>query len=387
MKNNKLNRRKLLQLSGTLAAATAIIPSAYGSFLLEGSLVERTPKASGKMRSFSNENPYGPSQKVQDVILSQVQRINRYPTFHQYDTNSLKSTIARKYRIDKNQIILGHGSFEILCMLSRAFGERENSIIVPGLTFNVTGRFADKLFAHKSLQIPVTRKMDIDLSATRKAVTKATRLVYLCNPNNPTGKCLSVKEIEKFCREIATPSCTVAIDEAYIELVDPVYRPATIKLLQERYNVLIIRTFSKAYGLAGLRIGYAMGVPDTIAKLESEHFGFNGLLSNLGVAGAITALNNDTYVEEYRLKNKEVRGYVQEALKNFGIEFHPSSTNFIYLNVKDFKRYKAVLEGAGFQLAVGGWPNFPNWARISIGNLNEMKAYVEAITNMDWLVV
>ncbi len=228
--------------------------------------------------------------------------------------------------------------------------------------------------------------MDIDLQATKKAITEDTRLVYLCNPNNPTGKILSVNELEKFCKEVSSANCTVAIDEAYIDLVDPEKRPDTIKLLRGDNNVLIIRTFSKAYGLAGLRVGYAMGLPETIELIKNQHYSFGGLISNVGVAAAITALKDDTYIDVYRKKNKEVRSFVEKEFRDRGIAYLPSSTNFILHEVNNVDRYKKELENAKIFPIPGGWSNYPDWCRISIGDLSHMKYYIKTISSMDWLV-
>ncbi len=383
MNNQGVHRRKFLQMGGTIAAACTIAPSLYGSALLaepEALIIKE------KMRLFSNENPYGPSKKVLESITNQMTRVNRYASFHQYDTNTLRETLAQRYSIDTNQVLLGHGSFEILCMLTRAFGQRKNSIIIPGLTFNVTGRFADKVFDHKCLQVPLDDAMQIDLEATKKAVTKETQLVYFCNPNNPTGRLLPAKTLEDFCKEIASSTCTVAIDEAYIDLVDPAARPDTVELLTEKYNVLIIRTFSKAYGLAGLRVGYALGLPATIERIRSQHYSFGGLINTVGVAAAITAIQHNAYIDIYRKQNNEVRSYVEKALKEFGIPFLPSTTNFLLMRVKDVDRYKTELKTAQISPVPGGWPNYSDWARISIGTQSEMDIFINAVSKMDWLV-
>jgi histidinol-phosphate aminotransferase len=318
-------------------------------------------------------------------MADQLSRCNRYATLHTYDTEVLKKTITDMHEIDDNQVILGHGSFEILCMLSRAFGKQENSIIVPGLTFNITGAFADKVFDHKCLKIPLSTTMDIDLTATKKAISKETQLVYICNPNNPTGKILPPKDLESFCREVASPTCTIAIDEAYIELVDDSNRPEVVKLLIEKYNVLIIRTFSKAYGMAGLRVGYIIGLPETISRINKEHYSFGGLISNVGVAAAITALQDNTYIKEYQIKNESVRLYTENALKDLGIEYIPSTTNFMLIKVTYLDRFRDDLNTAKISSGPGGWVQYPEWVRLSIGTRTEMEYFINTVAKMKWL--
>ncbi len=384
MNNQGVHRRKFLQLGGAVAAAGIISPGTYGATLLSDE--RKIMVDEEKIRLFSNENPYGPSQKVREVIKNQLSRINRYASYYEYDTNTLKATIAKINGINDSQVILGHGSFEILCMLTRAFGKSKNSIIVPGFTFNVTGRFADKVFDHKCIQVPLNTKMDIDLDATRKAVTKDTQLVYICNPNNPTGKILNANDLENFCKDVAKSTCTVAIDEAYIDLVNPANRSDIVKLLIEKHNVLVIRTFSKAYGMAGLRVGYAMGLSETIDRIKSECYSFDGLICNIGVAAAITALNDNTYINEYRVKNIKVRTYTENALKSLGIDYLPSTTNFMLVKANNVDRYKAELKKAGISPVPGGWFNYPEWSRISIGTQSEMENFISIVRKMDWLV-
>ncbi|MFD2562113.1 pyridoxal phosphate-dependent aminotransferase [Aquimarina rubra] len=380
------NRRKFLQVGGTFAAVSIATPLAFGaSVFTDGG--DRPKDTEENLRLFSNENPYGPSQKVLDAVSKHNNRINRYASFHTHDTDKLKKTIAQQQGIEENQVILGHGSFEILCMLTRAFGQEQNSIIVPATTFNVTAAFADRIFDHKTLRIPLTKEMDIDLKATISAVTKDTKLVYICNPNNPTGKALSAADLTSFCKNVSSQTCTVAIDEAYIELMNPSKRPDTIQLLREKYNVLIIRTFSKAYGLAGLRVGYAVGLSQTIAKLHHEFYSFGGLISNPGVVAAMTALEDNKYVDVYRKRNAEVRSFVENNLRKMGIKYLESNTNFILMDVKDSKRFRSELKPFGMAIVPGGGKQYPTWVRISIGTLSQIKVFLKAVEGMEWLKV
>ncbi|AXT55417.1 histidinol-phosphate aminotransferase family protein [Aquimarina sp. AD1] len=384
MKATGFNRRKFLQLGSTLAVASTISPISYGATLLDKNDVKPLGNDEN-IRLFSNENPYGPSQKVLDAITNNTNRVNRYASFHSYSTDTLKEKIAKINGIEKDQVIFGHGSFEILCMLTRTFGQQRDGIIVPATTFNVTAAFADRIFDHKVKRILLTDGMDIDLETTKKEITKNTKLVYICNPNNPTGKSLPAAKLESFCKELATTNCTIAIDEAYIELMESSRRPDTIELLKQKYNVLIIRTFSKAFGLAGLRVGYAMGLPETIAKLNHDSYTFSGLIGNPGIVAAITALDDIDYVDEYRKKNVEVRTYMESSLKKMGLKYLKSDTNFMLIEVKDVKRLKEELVPFGIAIFPSGGKHYPTWARISIGTLQEMKIFFNAINTMNWL--
>ncbi|SEK37062.1 histidinol-phosphate aminotransferase [Aquimarina amphilecti] len=384
MNTTGFNRRKFLQMGSTLTVASTISPISYGASLLDNNTLEFMG-SDKNIRLFSNENPYGPSNKVLDAIAKNANRVNRYASFHSYSTDTLKEKIANINGIEQNQIIFGHGSFEILCMLTRTFGQEQDSIIVPATTFNVTAAFADRIFDHKVKRIKLTKEMDIDLETTKKAITKNTKLVYICNPNNPTGKSLLAKELESFCKQVATPSCTVAIDEAYIELMEPLKKLDTIELLKQKYNVLIIRTFSKAYGLAGLRVGYAMGSSETIAKLYHESYTFGGLIGNPGIVAALTALDDTTYVEAYRKKNSQVRACMEKCLEELGLKYLKSDTNFMLIDVKDVKRLKEELVPFGIAIFPSGGKHYPTWARISIGTLEQMKTFLNAINTMKWL--
>ncbi|MFV9550864.1 aminotransferase class I/II-fold pyridoxal phosphate-dependent enzyme [Algibacter sp. PT7-4] len=385
MESKNFNRRRFLQFGGMAAAAATISPTLYASTFAHTN-EQIQPLKEPKIRLFSNENPYGPSKKVQEVIAQQVSRVNRYSSFNPFDTDHLIETIAQKHGLDNNQVIIGHGSFDILRMLTRAYGKTKNSLIMPGLTFNVVGRFADKVYDHKQQKIPLTQDMSIDLKATEEAVTSETQLVFICNPNNPTGKILDASTLETFCKWVATKNCLVVVDEAYIDMLTPNMRPKTVQLLQEKHNVLIVRTFSKAYGMAGLRIGYALGLPETIARIKSEYHTFGGLLNNIGVAAAITALKDNAYVEDFRVKNDAVKTYVQNNLSRLGIEYIPSYTNFILINVKDITKYRERLKTYGIEPIGGSGKNYPNWSRISISTQEDMAYYLKAVKTMDWLI-
>lgn len=379
MNNQDFNRRKFLQTGGLTMATAIISPTTLASITLKKENQKNSIENKTKIRLFSNENPYGPSKKIQEVIKNELLRANRYASYHKYDTNHLIEAIADKNGIETNQVILGHGSFDILRMLARAFGKTKNSLISPELTFNVIGGFADKVFDHKHLKIPLSENLDLDLVATEKAVTKDTQLVYICNPNNPTGKVLNIDKLESFCKRVASKNCVVAIDEAYIDMIEPNERPKTVDLLKHEYNVLIIRTFSKAYGLAGLRVGYAMGLAETIKRINSEHYAFTGLINSLGIAAAMTALKSDTHLTDFRKKNNKVKKYTENALTNLGIEYIPSHTNFIFLNVKDIKRYRIGLKAFDISPVGSGGKKYPNWSRVSIGTQQDMEYYIKAL--------
>lgn len=385
MNNQNYNRRKFLQLGGMSLATSALLPAFSYRYESESKIDSFSEDGDDKIRLFSNENPYGPSPKVQEVILQELSRVNRYSSFYKYDTNHLIEAIAKKHNLENNQVVVGHGSIDVLRMMTRAFGQTKNSLIMPEVTFNVIGRFADKVFDHKQIKIPLNANMEIDLENTEAAITPETQLVFICNPNNPTGHVLDNKKLENFCKRVATASRVVAIDEAYIELLDPSARPRTVKLLTEKFNVLIIRTFSKAHGLAGLRIGYVMGLPETIERIKNQHYSYPGLLNNIGVAAAITSLEDEAYLAEYRAKNNTVRAYTQNALSDLGVEFLPSQTNFIFLKIQDIKRYREGL--AKYKISPVGSPSaYPEWSRISVSDQKDMEHYISAVRSLDWLV-
>ena len=375
--NSKVPRRKFLKLGSAAALAGTVGPQLQAASWIKNQMVFYDN--SEKVRLFSNENPYGPSAEVLQVIAQQSKRVNRYASYHPFATDQLAEAIAQKNNLTSSQVLLGHGSFEILCMLSRAFGGSPGSILAPELTFNVIAAYANKIFENATTYVPVNSEADIDLQATINAITPATKLIYLCNPNNPTGKLLPADLVEDFCKEVASGDRVIAIDEAYIDLVPPQRRPDLMKLLQEKCNILSIRTFSKAYGMAGLRIGYLMGLPETIQKIKDHHIGFYGLLNNHGTAAAITALANDNYVENYRLKNQEVRDWVIGELQKSGLRVLESNTNFIMHEVGDVKRFKEVIKNAGLGILPGGWPKYPDWVRVSIATRSEMEAYMAEI--------
>lgn len=335
-------------------------------------------------RLLYNENPYGPSEESKKMIAQNIDRSNRYCTFHQYDYQALKELIANQEGLKSENILLGHGSFEPLTWLAIHFGRNNGEIIVPSPTFDVIGLIGRKTGA-KVLPVEVTKDFKMNLPEMESRVSAQTKLLTICNPNNPTGTSIEPRELKNFCREVSK-KCPVLIDEAYIHFLPEWQKKSMASLIAEGSNILVVRTFSKIYGMAGLRIGFLMGPADIITELESTFtLGFPGNMPNaLSVAAAIGALKDSDFVKQSRKRNAEGREQLYKTFDALNIPFIKSQTNFVYFDVVKFPAFKALMRKNNIVLA-GGWPSKPNWARVTIGTPEDMDYFVSKIKDKGWM--
>ncbi len=335
-------------------------------------------------RLLYNENPNGPSNSVKKNIESLIYRSNRYSTFHRYDFKALKTLIAKQEGLDPENVLLGHGSFELLIWAAIHFGSKGEEIVVPSPTFDVVGSFAKKIGA-KVIPVEVDFDFKMNLKEMASRVGSRTSLVTICNPNNPTGTTTNTHKLKDFCTSVSD-KCPVLIDEAYIHYLNSWRQHTMAPLIKKGKNILITRTFSKIYGMAGLRIGFMLGSKELIKKLESKFtLGFPGNMPNsLSVAAAITALNDISFVKESRTTNEKSRLNFYKELDVLGLPFIPSTTNFVYFDVTKFKAYKQLMLNNKILLA-GGWPSKPNWARVTMGSINDMSYLIDRMKGKKWM--
>ncbi|MBO4796270.1 MAG: histidinol-phosphate transaminase [Verrucomicrobia bacterium] len=309
----------------------------------------------------SNENPLGPSPKAVEAMKSALQQVNLYP-----DGNAfyLRNKLSRKLNLPMNYITLGNGSNELLELIAHA-------VLMPGVD-TVMSQYCfavypivTRLSAANPIIVPA-KNYGNDLDAMLKAITPNTRIIFLANPNNPTGTLLTQKELEDFLAK-APKDVLVVIDEAYTEYQDtpPDFVPAIHEGKYE--NLVICRTFSKIYGLAGLRIGFAVAVPEFIAALEKVREPFNtSLLAQLAAAAA---LDDDEYLDKIRKMNKEGQQYLQKELKAMNVEFVPSITNFLLVKVGNGTRVFEALQKQGIIIRPVNNYQLPEWVRITVGTM------------------
>ena len=335
-------------------------------------------------RLLFNENPLGPSKEVSKIIVDTLHRANKYATFYTYDFLALKKLIAEQEGLSPENVLLGHGSFEPLIMVSTHFGRNGGEIVVPSPSFDVVGNFGKKIGA-KVKPVEVDQNFHMNLSEMDAAVNGQTKLVTICNPNNPTGTRCDTEKLRSFCRSVSEKA-HVLVDEAYIHYVASWRNHTMAPLIEEGKNVLITRTFSKIYGMAGLRIGYLLGPADFIGELESTYtLGFPGNMPNsLSVAAAMVSLADDDFIQKSRAFNKERKSDFYQFLDELSLPYLESSANFVYFNVENFNAYKSLMWEHKI-LLTGGWPSQPNWARVSMGSVQDMNFLKEKMKGKRWM--
>lgn len=320
----------------------------------------------GQVRLVFNENPYGPSPKALEAVATILPKTAYYPGAIEQD---LPALFMERHRLDADQVFLASGSNEGLQAAMMAFG-KQGKVISPSLTYSDHLAYAERLGIAVT-RIPLREDMGIDLEAMARAVDDTVGLVYLCNPNNPTGMAIDGDELRSFCRELS-PRVPILIDEAYNELTDKPDYTSMVDLVREGANVLITRTFSKIFGMAGLRVGYGMGHPDMV-KVVKDHV--MAWPNGVGLYAAYHSYLDDAFIDFSRQKILQGRAMVNATFRRHGIEPLPSQTNFVYAdigrNASDFKKEMA----ANHVIIRGAYDGYENYSRVSMGRLEELEVF------------
>jgi histidinol-phosphate aminotransferase len=328
----------------------------------------------GIIKLASNENPLGPSRLGLAAMRQALKQVNLYP-----DGNAfyLKQKLAAKLGVTPANLILGNGSNEVIEMIGHALLAPGAEVVVSQYCFAVYP-IVTALFGAKLVVVPAKNHAH-DLDAMLAAITPNTRIVFVANPNNPTGTTAGREELARFVNAVPA-NVLLALDEAYIEFLNE-----PLDLLPEirnggKPNLLLMRTFSKIYGLAGLRIGYGIGHPDFIAALEKIRQPFN--INSVAQAGALAALDDTKHVEKTRKVNSRGLRLYARTFRKLKLEFIPSQANFILVRVGDGQRVFGELQKLGVIVRPMGGYQLPEWIRISIGTPKENKRCLEALKNV-----
>src|SRR3954454_23658049 len=380
-----VSRRGFLRLIGADEAIDGAFLSARG---LEAHLAEAQsqgqrarpvlPPGVDEIRISSNENPLGPGRTALEAILGKFPEAGRYPFNSTPADADLVAAIAAKYKVKPENVVLGAGSQEILKSAMRAFVLPAKSLVTALPTFeNCTG-YA-KRYNLPITEVKVDSQMRLDVEPMIAAASKGDAgLVFFNNPNNPTATVHGAKTVADMVERIrkASPDTVILIDEAYHDYVtDPTYESA-IPLALSTPNVIVARTFSKAYGMAGMRIGYAIGMADNVKPLAKLKMPYN--VSVFGAAAAIASLNDPQHIADEQKRNTEVRAFTVQALQDMGAKPADSQGNFVFVDIgrpaKDFRdacAKQGVMVGRDFP------PYEKTHCRISIGTMDEMKKAVD----------
>jgi histidinol-phosphate aminotransferase len=346
----------------------SLIPYAPGKPIEE---VEREYGIEGSIKLASNENPLGPSPMALKALRERLDQLHLYPDG---DCFYLKKGLAQKLRVSEEQLIFGNGSNELIELTVRTFMRAGDEGVMAHQAF-VVYRLVVQAAGGRSKIVPL-RDFTHDLDAMAEAVTPRTRIVFLANPNNPTGTVYRKKEWERFLERI-DPDVLIIVDEAYFEYVsDPDY-PDSLRYHRDRKTILTMRTFSKLYGLAGLRIGYAIGDKDIVGLMHRVRQPFN--VNAAAQWAALAALGDDEHVERTLKVNRDGMSYLTQEIARLGLEQVPSKANFILVRVGNGEEiFKRLLPSGVIVRPMGGY-DLPEYIRVTVGKMEENVRFIECL--------
>lgn len=317
----------------------------------------------------SNENPLGPSPKAQEAMQNLIADTHIYPDGGGW---KLRRAIADKFGLDMSNVILGCGSNEVIEFIGHAFLKPGDNIITAKHAFLVYKLMA-KVFGAETIEVPDPGFVH-DLDAMAAAITPNTKEIFIANPNNPTGTLVTQEQIDGFMDKVP-PHVIVVFDEAYYEFVDN--PPDTLKYVREGRNVVVLRTFSKIQGLAGLRIGYGLGPPELIEILQRTRQPFN--TNALAQTAALAGLLDEDHQAKTKAITDEGRTYLQNQFETMGLEYVPSFANFVLVKVGDGNAvFKAMMQKGIIIRAMAAY-KLPEWVRISIGTMAQNQRCIEVL--------
>ena len=320
----------------------------------------------------SNENPYPPSPKVLAAMALASREVNRYPDGGCF---ALRRALSKKLNIDDDQFIFGNGSDEIIVLAVKAFAGKNDDVIIAKPSFLIY-EIASILSGARLHQVPL-KDFHYDLEAMKAKINARTKIIFIGNPDNPAGTYISQRQVEAFLRCVPK-STLVFFDEAYFEYVQAKDYPDTLALMKKFPNVMTTRTFSKMYGLAGLRVGYGIASPEIIDILNRLREPFN--VNSMAQAAAVAVLGDEAYYRNIAKDATLQRQYLYRSLESMGISYEKSFTNFILVNVGgDSSHTAGALLKKGViirDMAVWG---LKGYIRVSIGSASENKRFIKTL--------
>ena len=350
-------------------------PHLRGLALYEpGKPIEETARESGLrpeqiIKLASNENPLGPSPHAVAAMQQALHHANFYPDGGGF---YLRDALAQKLGLARENIILGNGSNEIIEFIGHAFLRSGVEMVTSGNAF-IAYKLIAALFAATTVEVP-DREFRFDLDAVLAAITPRTRLVFIANPNNPTGTLVRQEALEDFMARVPN-EVVVVFDEAYFEYLDD--PPDTLRFVRQGRNVIVLRTFSKIHGLANLRLGYGVAHPELIKVLQKTREPFN--INGLAQAGALAGLADSEHQARTKQTTDEGRKYLEAEFAALALPFVPSVANFILVKVGDGHAiFQALLQKGVIVRALKGY-KLPECVRISVGTMEQNRKCIAAL--------
>jgi len=336
--------------------------------------VEREYGIEDSIKLASNENPLGPSPKALKALAERLGQLHLYPDGHCF---YLKQALAAKLGVGEDRLIFGNGSNELIELAVRTFMRPGDEAVMAHQAF-VVYRLVVQAAGGGCMIVPL-KDFTHDLEAMAGAITPMTRLVFLANPNNPTGTIYGKKEWERFLQRV-TPEILLVVDEAYFEYVaDPDY-PNSLLYQDDQRAILTLRTFSKLYGLAGLRIGYGVGPKDVVGLMHRVRQPFN--VNVAAQWAALAALEDGEHVERSLRVNREGMDYLRREIERLGLEQIPSQANFILVRVGDGREVCQRLLRRGVIVRPMGAYDLPEYIRVTIGTMKENSRFASELKDI-----
>ncbi len=360
-----IDRRKWLRtvgLSGGFALA-----GGFEALAIETSRTLMSNPKNELIKLSSNENPFGPSKNVREVISNSYDIACRYPS---ENLRGLVALIAEKEGVSKDHVVVSGGSGEGLCAAGLVFGMAGGEIIAADPTFGQMMRYAEN-FGTYIHRVPVDDRMNHDLDAMANRITGKTGLIYICNPNNPTGTLIEQNRLRSFVSSVDAKAIVFS-DEAYYDFITVPDYPSMVELVKEGRNVIVSKTFSKVYGMAGMRIGYMIARPDIATRLKKSIMANTNILA---IEAAKVAIKDDEFYKFSLAKNEEGKKIIYETLNELGLEYIKSHTNFVFF--KSGIHIDGLIEDMKNENIQIGRPFPPlyNWARISTGTISQVEQF------------
>jgi histidinol-phosphate aminotransferase len=321
----------------------------------------------------SNENPFGFSPKVSEFLKNQSINHAVYPDGY---ASGLRQSLAKSMGVEQNQLLFGNGSDEIIMMISRALLQSGVNTVMATPTF--------PQYRHNAIidgaevrEVQLTNGAH-DLHEMARQIDGNTAVVWLCSPNNPTGMLINQQELEEFIQKVPK-EVLIVLDEAYFEYITESSYKNSINLIKDHENVIVLRTFSKAYGLAGFRVGYAVAQKELIARLDPVREPFNNTVTSQGAA--LVALEDSSFIETCRHQNESGKKQFEDYAKTHNLHMYPSQGNFVLLEVKADS--DIVFEGlmkTGFIIRSGNALGTPGYIRVTIGTTQQNEEFLQKLT-------
>ncbi|MAL25714.1 MAG: histidinol phosphate aminotransferase [Croceicoccus sp.] len=358
--------------SAALMTGNALAQSVMGQKMTPGSTSPFGPPAGMALLS-RNENPYGPAPSAIKAIYDEAKNGCYYADG---GVKLLTEMIAGHYALEPANVIVASGSTEVLCAAALAIPDGK-AVLCPDLFWDTTVLYAERKGARVK-RVPLGEDMGVDLAAMAAAIGPDVGMIQICNPNNPTGMAVGGEPLRDFIRSVPA-DIPVLVDEAYNELTsDPAFYSVS-DMVNDHPNLIVCRAFSKIYGMAGLRVGYALAHPDTVKTLQGYLMSFGG--NTAGLAAAIASFEDESFKAYSKAQVLSAKQIIMSAVESAGLSAPPSETNFVFVKVPDADALQAAMKENGV-LIRGAYGEWTGWSRVSTGKIEDVSKYARLLPQL-----